>query len=169
MWSLLFLSHMDFCGTLFYHFHNDWPWSQGFFYTCVSGFSVGFGKFPVTTNSSRWYTFLNVLIGASLIAGALGLFVEIMLERGDAVLEEEKRAMHHSKVATKLEVITPKPSLLNARGTMSKTTKRGFVDRSICGLDIRRNDLWGCKPKVGLYDVSLLCDHGTFDCRPPIA
>ena len=53
-----------------------------------------------------------MLIGASLIAGALGLFVEIMLERGDAVLEEEKRAMHHSKVATKLGVITPKPSFI---------------------------------------------------------
>ena len=135
-----------------------------------TGFSVGFGKFPETTNSSRWYTILNVLIGASLIAGALGLFVEIMLERGDAVLEEEKRAMHHSKVASKLGVITPKPSFIERTWDYVKNNQTRVRVTAAFVAWISAGTIFGVvNQKVGLYDVSLLCDHGTFDCRPPIA
>ena len=95
---VFFVSLWIFCGTVFYRYHNNWPWSQAFFYTCDNGFSVGFGAFPDPNNGSRWYTIVNVLIGASLIAGALGLFVEIMLESGDVILEDEKKKLNAKRV-----------------------------------------------------------------------
>ena len=60
-----------FMGTLFYHVNNEWTWSQSFFYTCDNGFSVGYGNFAEDNNTSRWFTILNVLCGASLAAGAI--------------------------------------------------------------------------------------------------
>jgi hypothetical protein len=71
-------------GTIFYHVHNDdWTFEQGFYYALQAGFSVGFGALSEEDNSSRLYTIFHVLIGSGFIAGALGLFVQVVLDKSE--------------------------------------------------------------------------------------
>ena len=64
-------------GTLFYSLHNGWPPSQAFFYAVDAGMSIGFcTAIAETSVSSRAFTVLYILLGASVVGGALALFVE---------------------------------------------------------------------------------------------
>lgn len=64
-------------GTLFYSLHNQWPPSQAFFYAVDAGMSIGFcTAIAETSVSSRAFTVVFILLGASVVGGALALFVE---------------------------------------------------------------------------------------------
>ena len=65
-------------GTLFYSLHNQWPPSQAFFYAVDAGMSIGFcTAIAETSVSSRAFTVVYILLGASVVGGALALFVEV--------------------------------------------------------------------------------------------
>ena len=57
---------------LFYHHQNGWSAAKSFFYACDAGLSVGFGSFAEPNDASLAYTLAHLLVGASIIAGALG-------------------------------------------------------------------------------------------------
>lgn len=68
-------------GTLFYSRVNDWPLPQAFFYAVDAGMSIGFctDVFEVK-RSSKAFTVLFILLGASCVGGALALFIKDILE-----------------------------------------------------------------------------------------
>jgi hypothetical protein len=70
-------------GTIFYEINNEWPFQQALYYSLQAGFSVGFGALSEPNNSSRWYTICHVLVGSGFIAGALGLFVQVMIDKSE--------------------------------------------------------------------------------------
>lgn len=68
-------------GTLFYSKINDWPLPQSFFYAVDAGMSIGFctDVFEVK-RTSKLFTVLYILLGASCVGGALALFIKDILE-----------------------------------------------------------------------------------------
>ena len=76
-------------GTLFYSHHNGWPLAQSFFYAVDAGMSIGFcTDVREKLISSRAFTIVYILLGASVVGGALALFVEDTME---SVLEASTR------------------------------------------------------------------------------
>lgn len=68
-------------GTLFYSHHNQWPLPQSFFYAVDAGMSIGFcTDVRETLVSSRAFTIVYILLGASVVGGALALFIEDTME-----------------------------------------------------------------------------------------
>lgn len=68
-------------GTVFYSYHNNWPMPQSFFYAVDAGMSIGFcTDVAEKTISSRAFTVIFILLGASCVGGALALFVEDTME-----------------------------------------------------------------------------------------
>ncbi|KAL7515959.1 hypothetical protein ACHAWX_001024, partial [Stephanocyclus meneghinianus] len=69
-------------GTLFYSFYNQWPLPQSFFYAVDAGMSIGFCTDVVEPNvTSRAFTVVYILLGASCVGGALVLMVQSILEQ----------------------------------------------------------------------------------------
>ena len=68
-------------GTLFYSKMNNWPLPQSFFYAVDAGMSIGFctDVFEVK-KTSKLFTVLYILLGASCVGGALALFIKDILE-----------------------------------------------------------------------------------------
>jgi Ca2+-binding EF-hand superfamily protein len=68
-------------GTLFYSFINDWPIPQSFFYAVDAGMSIGFCTDVAETRLvSKAFTIVYILLGASVVGGALALFIQDSLE-----------------------------------------------------------------------------------------
>jgi Ca2+-binding EF-hand superfamily protein len=68
-------------GTLFYSICNDWPIPQSFFYAVDAGMSIGFCTDVVETKLvSKAFTILYILLGASVVGGALALFIQDAVE-----------------------------------------------------------------------------------------
>jgi len=106
-------------GSIFFHFANGWEWSNSFFYAVDTGLSIGFGAFPegvftftcanntlVKESFKPWqgsmaYTVIHVFAGASAVAGALGLFVSVALERQDTMREDAEKDFESSKIKIK--------------------------------------------------------------------
>lgn len=68
-------------GTLFYSYYNEWPLPQSFFYAVDAGMSIGFCTQVYETKLlSKAFTIGYILLGASVIGGALALFIQDMVE-----------------------------------------------------------------------------------------
>lgn len=68
-------------GTLFYSYCNEWPIPQSFFYAVDAGMSIGFcTNVHETKLLSKAFTILYILLGASVVGGALALFVADIVE-----------------------------------------------------------------------------------------
>jgi len=82
-------------GTIFYHKINKWSISTAYFYAVDAGMSIGFcvNGIGETTVASRAFSILFILVGASVVAGALALFVEDVLEGASKAIRGEYRVM----------------------------------------------------------------------------
>lgn len=68
-------------GTLFYSICNDWPLPQSFFYAIDAGMSIGFcTEVAETKLTSKAFTIVYILLGASVVGGSLTLFLQDALE-----------------------------------------------------------------------------------------
>ena len=68
-------------GSLFYSVCNDWPLHQAFFYAVDAGMSIGFCTQVYETKLvSKAFTIAYILLGASVIVGALALFLQEAVE-----------------------------------------------------------------------------------------
>lgn len=68
-------------GTLFYSFCNDWPLPQSFFYAVDAGMSIGFCTDVAEIKLvSKAFTIVYILLGASVVSGALALFIQDAVE-----------------------------------------------------------------------------------------
>lgn len=94
---MFFLWQLSF--TCFYHWYDDFRFDRAFYYSAQAGLSVGFGALSEEYKGglyghkdaeeygsdhydwSKLVTIFNVLLGSSVIGGALGYFVDYMLVR----------------------------------------------------------------------------------------
>lgn len=69
-------------GTIFYALVNKWPIPQSFFYAVDAGMSIGFCTDVAETKLvSKAFTIVFILLGASVVGGALGLFSKCTVVR----------------------------------------------------------------------------------------
>ncbi len=68
-------------GTVFYHFVEDWSWINSLYFTVVMLTTIGFGDFHPTTEFSRIFTVLFILIGVSFILGFLNFIMSRTMQR----------------------------------------------------------------------------------------
>jgi len=103
---------------IFYNRHLDFHWPRAYYYSAQAGLSIGFGalseefyggvglvangtvvneaSFPDVT-LSRWMTILNVLLGSSIIGGALSYFVNEMVKSHGKWYEEMLEKHRHGE------------------------------------------------------------------------
>ena len=68
-------------GTLFYSWLNEWPIPQSFFYAVDAGMSIGFcTDVHEIKLISKAFTIIYILLGASVVGGALALFIQDAVE-----------------------------------------------------------------------------------------
>ena len=68
-------------GTLFYSYCNNWPLAQSFFYAIDAGMSIGFCTQVYEIKLvSKAFTIIYILLGASVVGGALALFIQDAME-----------------------------------------------------------------------------------------
>lgn len=58
-------------GTIFYHFIEGWSYVESLYFTVVMLTTVGFGDLHPTTEFSRGFTVIFILVGVSFILGFL--------------------------------------------------------------------------------------------------
>ncbi len=68
-------------GTVFYHFVEGWSFIDSLYFTVVMLTTVGFGDFHPTTEFSRMFTVLFILIGVSFILGFLNFTMSRTVQR----------------------------------------------------------------------------------------
>jgi hypothetical protein len=68
-------------GTVFYHFVEDWSWITSLYFTVVMLTTIGFGDFYPTTEFSRIFTIIFILIGVSFILGFLNFIMSRTVQR----------------------------------------------------------------------------------------
>jgi Ca2+-binding EF-hand superfamily protein len=100
---------------------------QLFFYSTQAGFSIGFGddagECIETKDWTRVYTIIHVLIGSSLIVGALGIFVGKIIEERDAITEatEQETKENRGKARTEANRIKSKPCCATCAKNLCKS------------------------------------------------
>lgn len=68
-------------GTFFYSYTNEWPIPQSFFYAVDAGMSIGFCTDVAETKlTSKAFTIVYIILGASVVGGALALFIQDIVE-----------------------------------------------------------------------------------------
>lgn len=111
-------------GTLFYSYCNDWPLPQSFFYAVDAGMSIGFCTDVAETKLvSKAFTIVYILLGASVVGGALALFIQDAMEGVSAPSTSEYQLF--------LEKNIFKRSNLSNSGTLSFPEFRTLILSSI--------------------------------------
>lgn len=67
-------------ATLIFARNEDWPLAQSLFYAVDTGMSIGFGAVSEKKLSTKLFTIVHVLLGASAVGGAIALFAESVVE-----------------------------------------------------------------------------------------
>lgn len=92
-------------GTLFYSYCNNWPLAQSFFYAVDAGMSIGFCTEVYETKLvSKAFTIVYILLGASVVGGALALFLQQAIE--GIATGDEYRVLLEQKALDQADVWT---------------------------------------------------------------
>ena len=76
-------------ATVYYAKHEAWPYAQSFFYAVDTGMSIGFGTVAEKHITTKAFTILHVLLGASAVGGAIALFAESAISGAASVAGSE--------------------------------------------------------------------------------
>lgn len=105
-------------AALFYSLENRWSYSAALYYASQTGWSVGFGALQERTNASLWFTVFFVLLGATMVGGAVAVLITMVLEKQKTWRGEERvhallrqggqraldiRDLHHHSTREKLK------------------------------------------------------------------
>lgn len=60
-------------GTVFYHFIENWGWIDSLYFSVITLTTVGYGDFTPTTQLSKIFTIVYVMIGISIMLGFINL------------------------------------------------------------------------------------------------
>ena len=66
-------------GTVFYHLVEGWSWVDSFYFCTITLASVGYGDFAPTTEASRAFTVVYVILGLGIVAGFLNVLIRAPL------------------------------------------------------------------------------------------
>jgi len=94
------VAHLDANGSLGEKTYDPWTLAQAFYFSVQTGLSIGFGLLSETQTGSKVYSIFHILAGSSLVGGALALFANLALLRGNHFMSEEERkiALHARKL-----------------------------------------------------------------------
>jgi Ca2+-binding EF-hand superfamily protein len=85
-------------GSIFYTSELDLNFATGFYMAVNIGYSIGFGDIPETGHlGSQWFSTVYVLIGASFVGAALGIFAEHIVANKDNWYEQEKLNLEYAQ------------------------------------------------------------------------
>ncbi|MFA5954662.1 MAG: potassium channel family protein [Patescibacteria group bacterium] len=68
-------------GTLVYHQFENWSWIQSFYFTVSTLATVGYGDLHPTSDGTRLFTALFILVGVSIAVAALGILGSAYIDR----------------------------------------------------------------------------------------
>ena len=72
-------------GVAFYYFCDEhWDATYAWFFAVNVGLGVGYGKYMLTNNSTKYFTVVFVMVGTSLIMGGLVCFFDLLTQRTKA-------------------------------------------------------------------------------------
>ena len=72
-------------GVAFYYFCDEhWDATYAWFFAVNVGLGVGYGKYMITENSTKYFTVVFVMVGTSLIMGGLVCFFDLLTQRTKA-------------------------------------------------------------------------------------
>jgi hypothetical protein len=111
-------------GTVFYHFNENWSWLDSLYFTTVTLASVGYGDFVPTSELSRLFTVVYIVLGFGIIAGFLSTLV-----RAPLLMQE-----HHQIPSVPAQVadpLLPKRHLSRHRTPRRARRPRYSVTRSV--------------------------------------
>jgi len=119
-------------GTLFYSYYNEWPIPQSFFYAVDAGMSIGFCTDVAETKLvSKAFTVIYILLGASVVGGALALFIQDIVE---GVVDRETRPTTSNYIKEynlTLEKEVFRKFDVSKTGTLSKDEFRNLLESTI--------------------------------------
>ena len=79
-------------ATAFYHLYSDLPGPTALFYAVDTVLGEGFGVYSPKDDIEKFFVIANVLVGATLVSGALAYFADrILTKRSSIALEEMAR------------------------------------------------------------------------------
>ncbi|MBE0429890.1 MAG: two pore domain potassium channel family protein [Thermoleophilia bacterium] len=67
-------------GTFSFHALEDWTWIQSFYFCVVTLATVGYGDFTPTSDASRLFAAIYILLSAGIVVTALGVIGSRYLE-----------------------------------------------------------------------------------------
>ena len=68
-------------GTVVFRYLEKWSWIESFYFSVVTLSTVGYGDLVPTTNISRLFTAIYILIGVSIAVASLGVIGKRYLEK----------------------------------------------------------------------------------------
>jgi len=84
-------------GTLSFHaLEKDWTWIQSFYFTIVTLTTVGYGDLHPSTDSSRLFTAIFILLGVTIVVSSISFVGSGYLQRRTEH-RETKLAKKHGK------------------------------------------------------------------------
>jgi len=73
-------------GTVVYHFLEHWSWLTSFYFSVCTLTTVGYGDFYPTTDLSRLFTAIYVLVGVGIAFTSLGMIGAAYIRRSETVV-----------------------------------------------------------------------------------
>lgn len=70
-------------GTIFYHFTEDWSWLDSLYFSTITLTTIGYGDFAPTTDLTRFFTIIYVLVGLGIITSFITAVASARLFVGD--------------------------------------------------------------------------------------
>lgn len=68
-------------GTVAFHFLEQWTWVQSFYFSVVTLTTVGYGDFHPTSDPSRLFAAIYILVGVSTVVAALGVVGGVVIAK----------------------------------------------------------------------------------------
>ena len=79
-------------GTFAYHYLEHWSWLTSFYFSVCTLTTVGYGDFYPTTDVSRLFTAVYVLVGVAIAFTSLSLIGRAYIRRGQRVLTSDSES-----------------------------------------------------------------------------
>ncbi len=90
--AFLALASLLVIGTVAYHYLEHWSWLSSFYFSVCTLTTVGYGDLYPTSDLSRLFTAIYVLVGVAIAFTSLGLIGAAYLRRGGVALTTRRGA-----------------------------------------------------------------------------
>lgn len=84
-------------GTIVYHEMEQWSYIESFYFSVISLTTIGYGEIYPTTDASRLFTAIYVLVGVAAVLTALGIFGSAYIESREEQVVIWMRKMNLAK------------------------------------------------------------------------